>query len=142
MSRCIQLVKFSPAENGGVEEAWLGFNVAKALGMRYDQKREGIVIGGCGMDMGFALVNDLSETLFGRTAGGYDCLGENCPSNAHSNSGYHCTCGHDRHNHHNEGYLTLECDVPECTCQKFHRHDPRGAGVRHMDGYALRHRWM
>ena len=147
MSRCIQLVKFSPGEKPGtVDEAWIGDTVAQACGMRYDRKRDGIVIGGGGMDMGFAIVYDLSETLYGRTAGGYDCLGENCPSNEHSNSGYHCRCGHERNEHENEGWNFKGCKV--CAvhapghCQKFTRHDPRGAGVHHTDGYALRHRWL
>ncbi len=110
--------------------------------MRYDRKREGIVIGGCGMDMGFAIVNNLSETLYGRSAGGYDCLGENCPSNDHTNSGYHCTCGHDRNSHDNKGWNYKGCKTDGCRCKKFTRHDPRGAGVHHTDGYALRHRWL
>lgn len=37
--------------------------VAKAVGYRLG-KRDGIIIGGCGMDMGFAIVYDLGRTLF------------------------------------------------------------------------------
>ena len=40
-------------------------NAASALSLKYDDKREGVVIGGCGMDMGFALVNQLASVLFG-----------------------------------------------------------------------------
>lgn len=46
------------------EPRYLGWKVAKALEMPYDRKKEGVKIGGCGMDMGFALVYDLSRTLF------------------------------------------------------------------------------
>lgn len=42
----------------------ISFWVARALDMSIDQDRGGIKISGCGMDMGFALVYDLSRTLF------------------------------------------------------------------------------
>lgn len=44
----------------------------------------GIVMGGCGMDMGFHLVSSLSSILY---PDGFRCLGEdgNCPSNDHAN---------------------------------------------------------
>ena len=46
-------------------------------------KHEGVKIGGCGMDMGFALVYDLSRALYGS---GYECIGDKCPSNFHVNN--------------------------------------------------------
>jgi hypothetical protein len=42
----------------------LSWSVAEAIGMTYNRKHEGVQIGGCGMDMGFAIVNDLSRVLF------------------------------------------------------------------------------
>ena len=58
---------------------------ATAMGYRWDT-RDGIIVGGCGMDMGFALVYNLSSTLF---RGHFECIGEaegnRCPSNDHSN---------------------------------------------------------
>lgn len=42
----------------------IGYNVAKALGMSWDDRRNGIKVGGCGMDMGFALVYELAHALF------------------------------------------------------------------------------
>jgi hypothetical protein len=64
---------------------WITGYAATALGMRRG-KRDGIVIGGCGMDMGFALVNSLSYALYGE---GYKCLGKGaepkCPSSYHVN---------------------------------------------------------
>ncbi len=57
--------------------------VAKAIGVRLMPRRgSDVVMGGCAMDMGFALVYDLSRTLF---PDGFDCVGEGCPSNDHSN---------------------------------------------------------
>ena len=62
--------------------------VARALGDRIGT-HGGIVVGGCGMDMGFHLVYSLSQTLY---PDGFDCIGEGdnnwhgrCPSNDHSN---------------------------------------------------------
>jgi hypothetical protein len=59
---------------------------ARAMGDRIG-KHGGIVIGGCGMDMGFALVYNLSSVLF---RDGFECTGRSehpnmCPSCDHSN---------------------------------------------------------
>src|SRR3990167_8547827 len=42
---------------------------------------DAVKIGGCGMDMGFSLVYNLSSHLF---PNGYGCVGEECPSNDHT----------------------------------------------------------
>lgn len=42
----------------------IGYLVADALGMSHDREREGIKVSGCGMDMGFNLVYNLSSALF------------------------------------------------------------------------------
>lgn len=52
-----------------------------ALGYRLG-KHGGLRIGGCGMDMGFAIVYDLAHTLW---PDGFPCAGEQCLSNDHSN---------------------------------------------------------
>lgn len=60
---------------------------ARELGDRIGA-HDGIVCGGCGMDMGFDLVYRLSRTLFQDRFG---CIGDSleyakrCPSNDHSN---------------------------------------------------------
>lgn len=77
MSRVIDLYVQGPDGPRGI-----GWQAAKATGNRYDSNREGIKIGGCGMDMGFALVYALSSTLF---PDGFECIGERCPANDHSN---------------------------------------------------------
>lgn len=38
--------------------------IAKALGWVYSDKNHGVKVGGCGMDMGFHLINTLSYTLY------------------------------------------------------------------------------
>jgi hypothetical protein len=92
MQRVIQLLAI---ENN--QPRYLGWNAAKAMGYRYDEKREGIVIGGCGMDMGFSLVYDLAHTLWPK---GYECTGQKCCSNDHSNGDRN----YEPHLHKDSGY--------------------------------------
>lgn len=81
MSRVIQVVQIT-CKDGEPSVSYLGYNVAQACGFNYDREREGVKISGCGMDMGFSLVYELSAALF---SGRFDCIGESCPSNDHSN---------------------------------------------------------
>lgn len=73
------------------------FWTAKAIGARYDDRHEALGISGCGMDMGFHVVYSLSRTLF---PDGYDCIGERCPSNDHSNGDRN----REPHHHQDGGY--------------------------------------
>ena len=91
MSRNIKVYKF---END--EPLFIGYNVAKAVGLPFTHD-DAVKIGGCGMDMGFALVYELSATLF---RDGFDCIGSGCPSNDHSNGDRDYT----PHNHRDGGY--------------------------------------
>ena len=98
MSRVIQVIKIDcDPERKEPTILYLGYNVAQACDMRYDRNREGVKIGGCGMDMGFAIVYDLSATLF---SDGFDCIGSGCPSNDHSNGDRDYT----PHRHTSGGY--------------------------------------
>jgi hypothetical protein len=59
--------------------------VSKACGYsRADQGHGPLRVGGCGMDMGFAVVYDLSRVVF---RDGWKCIGEKrrCPANDHNN---------------------------------------------------------
>ena len=80
MSRSISCVV--QGEGGPYDIDYL---VRRALDMKFDRANSGLKIGGCGMDMGFSLVYDLSRTLF---QGRFPCAGKNCPSNDHSNPPY------------------------------------------------------
>lgn len=71
--------------------------VALATGDSYDERREAVKIGGVGMDMGFALVYELSHILF---PDGFDCIGDKCPSNDHFNGDRDYTS----HHHGSGGY--------------------------------------
>jgi hypothetical protein len=62
----------------------------------YDRKHEACKASGCGMDMGFHLVYSLSYALF---PGGFDCIGEHCPSNDHINR--------EQNTHHTDGGYAL-----------------------------------
>lgn len=124
--------------------------------------RGGIIMGGCGMDMGFSLVYNLSSALF---PDGHNCLGEKCPSNDHSNDYNGFSHAYDAE-HAPEGspwWLTDDRmigsgDYPltdeEHERRGAYRKDKRAAWEasqadryaptrRHSDGgYALRHRWL
>lgn len=67
---------------------------AEVIGSRIG-KTGGIRIGGCGMDMGFALVYELSRALYPE---GFECIDEECPSSDHFNGDrdytpHHHNCG-------------------------------------------------
>ena len=97
---------------------WL---VAKAIGERVG-KRDGIVVGGCGSDMGFEIVYHLGRTLW---PDGFGCIGKGCRSNDHSNGDRDYTP--NAHGH--ERCQDVEgCKVPE------HWHAD--------GGYALQARWL
>ena len=86
----------SPVVNGE-DISWL---VARASDYRVNQKHGGLTVEGCGMDMGFDVVYNLSWVLFKE---GFDCIGERCPSNSHSNGDRDYTP-----HHHKEGGYALK----------------------------------
>jgi hypothetical protein len=75
---------------------WIGGLVSNVLGYRLDD-RGGVVVGGCGSDMGFEIVYNLSWELF---KDGFECIGEKCPSNDHSNGDR----DYSPHHHKEGGY--------------------------------------
>lgn len=84
-------------EDGGIR--WISGYAARAMGARLG-KRDGIIAGGCGMDMGFHLVNNLSYALY---PDGISCVGDKCPANDHSNGDRDYTPGHP-HSKGSAGY--------------------------------------
>lgn len=101
MYRAIDFYTITPDRERaeGVSIGWLSYNIAKALGMRFDEKHEAVGVSGAGMDMGFHVVYTLAYTLW---PDGFRCTGKNCPSNEHSNSPYPKPNG--RMKHHSAGY--------------------------------------
>lgn len=97
MNRVIDLVVFTP--DGPRHIAW---NAARLMGDTYDNRREGIKVSGCGMDLGFSLVYNLGRTLW---PDGFTCVGEasrevRYHSNDHSNGDRDYT----PHHHQDGGY--------------------------------------
>lgn len=92
------------------DRVWLSRLAAKAAGLTFNERRECIRMGGCGMDMGFALVYTLSHALY---PDGFECIGFRrnrhtgevqrdtyCPSNDHSNGDRE----YSPHQHRSGGY--------------------------------------
>jgi len=80
MSRDISVYLASPWDEGVENVSRL---VAEATGYRYNRDNEAVRVGGVGMDMGFAIVYDLSRAIF---RDGFLCSGElDCPANDHVN---------------------------------------------------------
>ncbi len=92
MSRSVSLIVHGDHEPE--EITWLA---ARAMDDRVDQRRGGIKVAGCGMDMGFALVYNLGRTLY---PDGFTCIGEHCRSNDHSNGDR----DYSPHHHADGGY--------------------------------------
>jgi hypothetical protein len=109
------------------EPRWIGYTAATALGMTWKDREQGVKVGGCGMDMGFHLVYELSYALF---KGGFGCIGQGCPANDHSNG--------DRDYTPDEKHATGPAHVcatnPETCTAKRHLHSDAG--------YALKQRWL
>lgn len=76
MSRNIKLYHVD-----GSQMCSIGWDVSRVLGYPITDNHE-VKVGGCGMDMGFHIVYNLSSVLF-RDA--YFCTGEECTSNDHRN---------------------------------------------------------
>lgn len=122
MSRVIDA--FIQTEDGPFPVGWL---MARAGGLKFDRDRGGVVMGGCGMDMGFELVYETSRRMF---RAGFGCVGEKCPSNDHFNG--------DR------DYRPHMDDTPQ-TAEEVGTDIPRQRAYRHWHqdgGYALRQRWV
>ena len=81
----------------------IDYRVARLLDLPFDQKHGGCKTSGCGMDMGFHLIYELSRTLF---PNGFECVGRDdarrtwCPSNDHTNGDRN----YESHHHQDGGY--------------------------------------
>jgi len=63
MTRHISVI-FPQVEDGKIRMSDLTWNVGKALGRKFDRDTQGLVVQGCGMDMGFEVVYSLGCKLF------------------------------------------------------------------------------
>lgn len=78
----------------------ISYHVATVLNTTLEPKYGGIKRTGCGMDMGFDLIYNLSYELY---PNGYTCPGKNCESNDHYNGDKNYTP-----HHHNSGGYALK----------------------------------
>ena len=100
MQRTIGVLGIEMASRGDYAEPQIrdySRDVAIALNLRDADRRNGVVTGGYGMDMGFEIVYRLATALF---RDNYVCIGEGCPSNDHSNGDRNYT----EHQHTDAGY--------------------------------------
>ena len=80
----------------------ISYDVAEIIGDTM-HKKGGIKINGCGMDMGFSIVYQLSYKLY---PNGFECIGEHpvrCPSNDHCNGDRN----YEPHHHNSGGYALI-----------------------------------
>jgi len=82
MSRNIDLYYMADGHPQWIS-AYVGHAIGSPQSMKNWQRSQGLTVGGCGMDMGFHIVNSLSYVIFPT----YKCLGKDghCPSNYHVN---------------------------------------------------------
>lgn len=81
------------------------YATAKVTGLplvRLGGFNDAVKVGGCGMDMGFHVVESLSRAMF---PDGFTCIGEKCPSNDHTNGDRDYT----PHHHKSGGYALRQC---------------------------------
>lgn len=99
----------SEHEPDGMSIRDISYWTAHAIGARWNSDRGSIVVGGCGMDMGYHVVYSLASTLWGRRSngGGFECIGEHCPSNDHANGDISREDGAAQHYTHSDGGYAL-----------------------------------
>jgi hypothetical protein len=97
---------YLPDPDGGIPANVSGL-VARATGNRFGPDRDAVRIGGAGMDMGFALVYDLSRVMF---RDGFHCTGTmDCPANDHVNDRDWTGKGHTTDRVHSDpGYALVQ----------------------------------
>jgi hypothetical protein len=138
MSRIIDLVI---VEAGDVRSiSWLA---ARAMGDKMvNDKHYGIRVAGCGMDMGFHLVYNLSRTLFRDS---FACIGADCPANDHVNaysvnrSGQCIIC---RATLPEKPQYTRTNNNANHTYPVCSQACASGTWMHSDGGYALRHKWI
>jgi hypothetical protein len=88
---------------------------------------DSVGVSGCGMDMGFHVVHELSERLF---PDGFGCIGRECPSNDHANG--------DRDYTPHEDHVTS----PDHICAREPESCKANKHWHRTGGYALRREWL
>lgn len=97
MSRSMDAYAMDGEIDGRIARQWLSYRLAAVNGYGWDVKRECLRLSGCGMDMGYWLCYSVSSMLYPQ---GFDCIGQRCPSNDHSNGDR----DYSPHHHRDGGY--------------------------------------
>ena len=94
MSRDIRVIVLGAS----ADDIWHpNYAVRTVLGYPRAKHGDGLRVGGCGMDIGFSVVYNLSRAMF---PDGFECVGDKCPSNDHFNGDRN----HKPHRHADGGY--------------------------------------
>ncbi len=131
MNRKIDLYKI---EDGSPQ--WLSRLAAKACDWTFDNKRDAVSVGGCGMDMGFHLVYSLSRVLFPDGFAPSDIGIRNHVDGKSVN----VNVGRGR----NAGPMRRE-EIAELVTKGWtfpHGRNGNASGWDEDGGYALKHRWL
>jgi hypothetical protein len=105
MSRQIRVLVPFTRDGGSVDFFHPNHAAATILGCRQAKRGDGLVIGGCGMDMGFHVVYEIGSAVW---PDGVPCVGVACRSNDHSNGDHDRTPHSDAHPHlHHDGGYTF-----------------------------------
>ncbi len=124
MSREIGVVIMS-ADGSQVTDLHPNYLVSKACGYRMG-KRDGLIVGGCGMDMGFSVVYDLGHKLFPDGFGIWPNGGEDMPKTGTFERPKTAARAAEMVS---EGF-------------KFHGRNGDASGWDNDGGYALKQRWL
>ena len=130
MFRTIEVLRFH--EGPPRQPHSLTWLAAIATGFPYNRRHEALGISGCGMDMGFHVVSNLSRVLY---PAGFGCIGDGCPSNDHSN-------GDRDYTPHMIEYTAETCPGRPCGSGCDHKSGPGRPHWHSAGDYALRHRWL
>lgn len=158
MSRSITARIFEAVGTGDAFPRDLTYWIARAGIGKSDERHGGIIVGGCGMDMGFHLIYSLSRALY---PDGHMCTGHRrterrrngrvvlgCNSNDHANDYGRLQRQYDDEQTRSVGYSRVERDgdayvsarqawISDQLAKAYRR------TRRHADGgYALSQRWM
>lgn len=99
-SRDISVLSLDEMSGDRLDITQFDYAIEQLLGCKMSKRGEGNRVTGGGMNMGFHLVYSLSRVLF---PDGFDCTGDFCPSNDHSNG-----AERDGKMHHNDGGYALK----------------------------------
>ena len=86
--------------NSGMLRYIDAFVIRNEIGYKWNSDKSGFKVGGCGMDMGFSLVFNISRVLFKE----FICIGQDCPANDHLNGDR----DYSPHKHTDGGYALTQ----------------------------------